>query len=665
MENEIEILLIEDDELDQMAFTKFVDKEKMPYRYTIASGISEAKSILSSKNFDVIVSDFSLGDGTALDILEVVKNIPIVLTTGAHDEEIAVKALKAGAYDYLSKDFARQYLKDVPKTIENVIKRRKMEVALEKKKKNLETIFDAVPIGMFLVSEDLTVTRANDAIRQMFSKEYSMIINRRIGEALGCINHLNGEKGCGYSQACPGCLFRNIVKKVLDSEQSILGLEMRPILMVNDKETKTWFRISAKPVIIDTSRKVIVSIDNITERKKAENDRLLAEEKYRMIFENSAAAITLVDENERLISWNKFTENLLGIDGAELYLKPIKSFYPPGQWERIRNFGVREKGMQHHLETRMIRNDNSVIDVDISLSVLKDSEGNTTGSIGIIRDITQRKQAEEELRETMELKSQFISTVSHELRTPLAALNEGLGIVLDGVAGKINDKQKKFLNIAKRNVDRLGALINDVLDFQKLRAGKMDLEIQNNDVKQVVTEAYETMVLFAKKHKVQLKLELSDELPTAKFDSAKITQVLTNLLSNAIKFTPENGLATLNARYRNSEIILSISDTGMGIPKEALPKIFERFYRVNRPQKQIKGTGLGLAIVHKIVMLHGGRIEVESEVDKGTKFTVFLPLAPKIVSTESVEKMDKAIEKAVEENNKIAENVLSKAESNN
>jgi PAS domain S-box-containing protein len=641
------ILLIEDDELDQMAFKRYLSSENLPYEYVIVSSVSEARKVLESEKFDIILTDFTLGDGTALDILDSVKDIPIVLTTGARDEDVAVKAWKAGAYDYLSKDFERKYLRAIPKTIENAIRRRKIEEALDKKQKNLEAIFDAVPIGMFLVDESLCITRANDAIRQMFHRDFSQIIGRRVGDALGCSNHLNSDDGCGYTPACPGCSFRKTIKGVFDSGQSIYGLELRPTIIIDGKEIVPWFRISAKPVKIDNKNNVIVAIDDVTERKKAENERLLAEEKYRMIFENSAAAITLVDEQERLISWNKFTEGLLEMEGEELYLMPVRSLYPEGEWERIRTFDVRQKGMQHHLETRMVKKDSSLIDVDISLSVLKDSDGNTTGSIGVIRDITERKQAEEKLKETMELKSQFISTVSHELRTPLAAMKEGLGIVLDQVVGEINEKQKKFLDIAKRNADRLGALINDVLDFQKLSAGKMNLDIQNNDIGQIVSEVHETMILYAKKNDVELVTELPENLPTAKFDRGKITQVLTNLISNAIKFTPPQGMASVNVRQQNEELVVSVHDTGMGIPKEALPKIFERFYRVHRPNQQIQGTGLGLAIVHKIVIMHGGRIDVESEVNQGTTFTVFLPLNPKTMPYGGCEKTDSVLENTI------------------
>jgi len=244
----------------------------------------------------------------------------------------------------------------------------------------------------------------------------------------------------------------------------------------------------------------------------------------------------------------------------------------------------------------------------------------------------------------MELKSQFISTVSHELRTPLAAMKEGLSIVFDGVTGRINKKQKKFLGIAMRNANRLSDLINNVLDFQRLGAGKTKLGIQSHDIEEVLSEVQETMNLFAKKHGVELLFAFAEDLPKAEFDQSKVIQVLTNLVSNAIKFTPEGGRVSVDVQRRDADWLIRVSDTGIGIPKEALAKVFERFYRVNRRGKHIKGTGLGLAIVHKIVMMHSGTIEVESQVDQGTTFTVILPLEAKSSPEPSPETADELIE---------------------
>ena len=522
------ILLIEDDMIDQKAFEWLIKEENLPYDCTVARSVLEARSILDSERFDVIVTDYLFQDGTAFDIFDLIKDTPIIVTTGAGDEEIAVKAIKAGACDYLIKDLGRSYLKAIPTVIENAIKHRKLEEVLDQQQKNLEAIFDAVPICMLLIDQNMIVKRVNDAVRQTVRRDYPQIINLRVGSALGCINSTYNEKGCGYSPACEKCLLHKSIKSALSSGQSVQKVEIQSTLKIANEEITSWLSISAEPVIIDDRKHAVIAID----------------------------------------------------------------------------------------------------------------------------DITDRRNAEEKLKETMEIKSQFISTVSHELRTPLGCMKEGIAIVLDGLVGQINDQQRKFLNLAKRNVDRLAVLVNNVLDFQKLEAGKIRLDIQANDISEVVEEAYQTMVSSAKNKGIDFTLELEDSLPKARFDSAKIIQALTNLINNAIKFTPEGGKVYVCAGAQGQDLVMRISDTGMGIPKQALPKIFDRFYRIHRPGKEIQGTGLGLAIVNKIVTMHGGRIEVESEVDKGTTFIVFLPLAgpPRRVPEILPEKVDETLEKTLAQN---------------
>lgn len=362
------------------------------------------------------------------------------------------------------------------------------------------------------------------------------------------------------------------------------------------------------------------------ERKKAALELQLAEERYRTIFENSAVAIIMADEQERLISWNKFTEWLLGMSSADLYLKPVKSLYPAGEWERVKAQRIKQKGMQHHFETKMAKKDGEVIDVNVSLSVLKNPEGTITGSIGVIRDVTDRKKAEEKLKEAMRIKSEFISTVSHELRTPLAIMKEDLAIVLGGATGKINDKQKHFLKAAERNLNRLVRLINDVLDSQKLDSGKMKFNMQENDINEVITGVHKTMASSAKDNNLQLNLKLEDNLPKLRFDTDKIIQALTNLVNNAIKFT-EEGSITIATRRIENVIKVSISDTGCGIKQEDMPRLFHRFEQLaTGGDRKTGGTGLGLAISKEIVEEHSGKIWAESELGKGTTIHFLLPI---------------------------------------
>ena len=264
------ILLIDDNKLDRMAFARLVESKKLPYECVMASSVSEAQTILTSGRFDIVVSDYSLTDGTALDILDSVKNIPVIITTGTGDEEMVTNTWKAGAYDYLPKDLERNYLRAIPKTIENAIKNKKMEEALDRKQKNLEAIFDAAPVGMLLADENMNITHVNHAIRQMIHRDAVQICERPIGNALGCINCTPEGQRCGHNPACAACAFRKTVKGVLDSGQSIHDVEVYSTFMIDGKETPLWVRVSAEPVIIDGRRYVVVAVDDITERKRVE-----------------------------------------------------------------------------------------------------------------------------------------------------------------------------------------------------------------------------------------------------------------------------------------------------------------------------------------------------------------------------------------------------------
>ncbi len=262
------VLLIEDNKLDRMAFERFVYTQKLQYDYTAARSISEAKEILESEHFDIIVSDYSLGDGTAIDILNSIKDIPIILITGAEDEQIPINARTAGTYDCLPKDFDRNYLQAVPEKIENAIKHKKVEEALDREPKNFQAIFHAAPLGILLADENMTVVRANDTIKGMLHRDYSQIVNHQLGYALGCINSTDSNKGCGFGRACAKCLLKNAISSVLELGQSVQELEIHPTLQANNRQIKPWFCISIEPVMIDGCTCLIIALEDITQRKR-------------------------------------------------------------------------------------------------------------------------------------------------------------------------------------------------------------------------------------------------------------------------------------------------------------------------------------------------------------------------------------------------------------
>jgi signal transduction histidine kinase len=230
------------------------------------------------------------------------------------------------------------------------------------------------------------------------------------------------------------------------------------------------------------------------------------------------------------------------------------------------------------------------------------------------------KKVKEKEKEAIEVKSQFISMVSHELRTLLTAIKEGISIVLDGTAGEVNTKQIDFLDTAKKNVDRLSMLINDVLDFQKLDHGKMRFEMKEHDINEIIKEAQKQTDFLVKDKGLKFSLRLKDGLPRLRFDRDKIVQVLINIISNAIKFT-EKGTITITTSLEGNLVRVSVQDAGPGIKKEDISKLFHRFEQlVKGKDRKIGGMGLGLAISREIIERHKGRIWAESEFGKGTTF---------------------------------------------
>ncbi|MFH0988739.1 MAG: HAMP domain-containing sensor histidine kinase [bacterium] len=231
------------------------------------------------------------------------------------------------------------------------------------------------------------------------------------------------------------------------------------------------------------------------------------------------------------------------------------------------------------------------------------------------------------LQEAMKVKSRFTSMVSHELRTPLTAIKEGIGVVLDESTGSINEEQHEFLHLAKRNVDRLHRLINDVLEFSRLESGKVSFTLKNISLQPVINDVLALHQAAAAKQGLVLRAEFADNNYLVRCDVDKIQQVLNNLLSNALKYT-EWGEIMIRTSCQDGVLKVGVKDTGIGIDKEHLGQLFHEFEQINETAyRRPGGTGLGLAISKEIVEGHGGSIWVESDGETGSEFFFTLPLA--------------------------------------
>ncbi len=231
------------------------------------------------------------------------------------------------------------------------------------------------------------------------------------------------------------------------------------------------------------------------------------------------------------------------------------------------------------------------------------------------------------LNELERLKSEFIANISHEFRTPLTSLREANNLLLDGIAGKTTEKQQRLLKITKEESEKLIKMINDLLDLSKMEAGMIRYNFMPSDINIVFENAINEIRLLAERKEIELKLETQKRLPIVFMDSEKIKQVMINLLSNAVKFTPDGGKISVGARAEDSNIYVAVKDTGVGIPKEDLERIFDKFQQVDTGiNHKLRGTGLGLSIAKHIIEVHNGRIWAESRLGKGSAFKFILPI---------------------------------------
>ena len=235
-----------------------------------------------------------------------------------------------------------------------------------------------------------------------------------------------------------------------------------------------------------------------------------------------------------------------------------------------------------------------------------------------------------ELKEVDQLKDEFVSGLSHDLRTPLVPVKGFIDMLLAGRVGPLNPKQEEFLGHCRRSVEREAELIDELLDYSRLRAGRMQLDREVIDLRAVLRDAVKGLESMAMQQGLKVEAELGGEPVMVEADRAKLLRVFGNLFSNAVKFNRDGGLVRVELITRaGGQAAVSVEDTGPGIAPEEREKVFERFYQINREGHSRKGAGIGLWTVREIVRLHGGRVELASEPGQGSRFTVVLSLAAK------------------------------------
>jgi PAS domain S-box-containing protein len=353
------------------------------------------------------------------------------------------------------------------------------------------------------------------------------------------------------------------------------------------------------------------------------------------IVESSDDAIIAKTLDGVITSWNRGAERIFGYAADEIIGRHISVLKPPEHSEDVIQIleRIRHGERVNHFETKRCTKDGRIIDVSLSVSPIRGADGKIVGASKVARDITERKQAEQERERLLaaaeaanRMKDEFLATLSHELRTPLNAI-VGWARILR--SGKVDAKDlEEGLAAIERNAQVQAQLVEDLLDISRISSGNLRLDVQRVKITEVIEAALAAVMPAANAKGIRIHKVLDSLAGPVTGDFARLQQVVWNLLSNAVKYTPKGGRVQVLLERVNSHVEISVIDTGMGIRPEFLPHVFDRFRQADATTtRRHSGLGLGLAIAKQLVEMHGGSIRAKSPGEgQGATFTVTLPI---------------------------------------
>jgi PAS domain S-box-containing protein len=509
-----------------------------------------------------------------------------------------------------------------------ITERKEAEEALQVSEAMYRGLFENMPDGLYQSSVDGKLLKVNDSLVKTlgYSTKDELL-------SVDIAKDLYANMGD-----------REIIKRLLEEKGEIKNNE----LVLKRKDGNKITVLENTHVVKDKRGKTLYfegALSDITERKRMEDELrrysehlaemvevrarelALSQAKFSKIIESSPDPIVVIEEDGRISECNQASIDLLSLqEKGQLigrnYLEFVKECDRGKTMERMKT--LTDTGHMNDVELDLITNGRDV-PLSISVGLIQDKSLGPGSAVLIGKDMTQRKLAEKELRNLMEIREQFLSNISHELRTPLVSMMGYLDYILTGKLGTVPQKIQENLEVVKRNTDRLIRLTNDILDVKRIESGKTPLELEHLDLGALINDCVQELRPFILEKRQELKLEGLGHPLFIEGDRLRIHQVMTNLLSNASKFTPEGGSITVHVSMDGENQRVEISDNGMGIRKEDLDRVFEPFTAIKKIT-YVRGTGLGLSVTKGLIEAHGGRIWVESEGEgAGARFIFLLP----------------------------------------
>jgi len=403
------------------------------------------------------------------------------------------------------------------------------------------------------------------------------------------------------------------------------AMEMIGNITIIERPTRVAALVSAVRTALRARMRQYQTRDFLIERERGVATKAL----LAAIVASSDDAIISKTLNGDILSWNAGAERIFGYTAEEAIGRPILLVIPTERHdeERVLLERLRRGERIDHFETVRVAKNGSRIDVSLTVSPIRDESGKIIGASKVARDITLRKQAEAALRDADRRKDEFLAILAHELRNPLAPIRNSLHILR--LTGEHAPSAERVGEMMERQVNHMVRLVDDLLEVSRITRGQIELRKEPTDLSTVVRSAIEASRPLIESAGHELTVTLPDIPLTVEGDPVRLAQILSNLLNNAAKYTDPGGKISLEVRREDASAVLSVRDTGMGIPTDMLSRVFEMFMQVDRQADRAQGgLGIGLTLVKRLVEMHGGTVQARSEgAGRGTEFEVRLPVA--------------------------------------
>ena len=620
----IQKILIVDDKEENLFALESILKDKNVDILKATNGNDALVQVLNN-DIALAILDVQMPDMDGYELAAFVRgdrkneHLPIIFLSAVYSDDYHIfKGYESGAVDFITKPFNPKVLLskiDIFLELDLFKQTLLQKIELEKSKQHLERIIMSLVDPVVVVNQQGEITSINKRFMEITQYEKQEILYNNINAVFQDAAVIQWFKQ-GYQ------------------EQDYQLIKETNLIAKNGKKTPVLVSGTYLRNNQGTITGAVFLAKDLSDLKIAEHTIELSEERYRTLVETTVDGIILADNEAMIHSWNYGAQNIFGYTSTEIVGKPIQNVIPLTSLdEAINNKSIKTIKNQPEgrtFETIGLCKDGSEIPIEISLAVLElFSENYYTA---IIRDISERKNQERERQLALEkaqqaekIKSLFIANMSHEIRTPLNSLVGFINIIRERVEKDLDPETVGFFDIVTTSGDRLMKMVKGVLDISLIESGTYDIKLEKTDIALCVYEAVSYFKQEADKKGLEIIVEIDSDEPTAYCDLDSITQVIISLLENAVKYTDEGNIK-IQLINQDDTLKLKISDTGIGISKEYQKHMYEPFTQESEGYtKKYQGAGIGLTLVKKYIELNKLSLEVESNQNKGSVFTLVFP----------------------------------------